>query len=230
MGKELGRAPAEILLIRHAEVDSAWKGICYGSLDVPLSPRGMSDSRDFAEAIHAWLQENTSATSAFVPTLVVHSGLTRTASLAEAIVSRIGPEKVWSQSAIADERLKERNYGRWQGESWDSAYNSDPEHFHDLVDQPDTYRPPAGETTTEMQRRIVSWYEDIPKQFPGCRIIAVSHSGPIAALAGHLLKLPANRWTPWIISNLESIVVNRSFLRRFSKDCEIVESHQLSYF
>ncbi|XZE34767.1 histidine phosphatase family protein [Pirellulaceae bacterium SH501] len=223
-------AASEIILIRHAEVDSAWKRICYGNLDVPLSQRGIADSRAFAESINDLLHETASATSTAVPILVFHSGLARTASLAEAIVCSIGVDKVESRSALADDRLMERNYGRWQGESWDSAYNSDPENFHDLIDQPDTYRPPKGETTTEMQRRIVSWYEDMENRLPVCRIIAVSHSGPIAALVGYLLQLPANQWNPWIIGNLESIIVGHSEIQRLTKEFLVVESSRLDFW
>jgi broad specificity phosphatase PhoE len=58
-----------------------------------------------------------------------------------------------------------------------------------------------------MQQRIVSWYEEISTRFTGAEIVAVSHSGPIAALAGHIPHLAANQWSPWIIGNLESIEV-----------------------
>jgi broad specificity phosphatase PhoE len=212
----------EIILIRHAEVDSAWKGICYGCLDVPLSQQGMTDSLTLAERISAKLQGADTANSPSAPTVILHSGLSRTAFLAQAIAQKICNEKIYNGEVITDQRLKERNYGLWHGQSWDSAFNSDPEHFHDLIDQPDFYRPPEGETTTEMQQRIVSWYDNLSAQFSGSRIIAVSHSGPIAALAGHLLNLPATQWSPWIIHNLESIVVDHSVVQRLNKNSIVV--------
>ena len=118
----------ELILIRHAEVEQQWQKICYGALDVPLSEQGIIASRLCAERLEA----------SEAPTFVFHSGLTRTKILAHFIA-----ERFCGATLTADERLRERNYGQWQGQSWDDAYASDPEHFQNLVDRPDTYRPPA---------------------------------------------------------------------------------------
>lgn len=185
---------SQVILIRHAEVEAQWKTVCYGALDVPLSEQGIVASRQCADRLESSDQ----------PTVIFHSGLARTETVARMIADRLCRGLL-----TVDERLRERNYGDWQGLTWDEAYASDPEHFHDLIDQPDTYRPPNGETTTEMQRRIVHWYNEVSSLLSSRRIIAVSHSGPIAALAGYLLGLPANQWQPWTIKNLESIQITQ---------------------
>lgn len=192
----------EVVLIRHAEVEPAWKSICYGALDVPLSAPGIQASRCCAEQIDARV----------APARIYHSGLGRTEQLAGLIAERFP-----GVSLVSDPRLRERNYGRWQGLTWDAAYGSDPEHFHDLIDQPDTYRPPDGETTSEMQRRVVQWYQEITASPFYGRIIAVSHSGPIAALAGHLVGAAANQWQPWMLRYLESICISDGQLPRISQ-------------
>lgn len=184
----------DIVLIRHAEVESVWKSICYGAMDVPLSEHGARASVELAQRIAAGP----------MPTKIFHSGLRRTEYLAEAIAACLGN----TAAVVSDARLRERNYGDWQGSTWDDAYASDPEHFHHLIERPDTYRPPGGETTTEMQSRIVDWFDEIRTSeptVPAETIIAISHSGPIAALAGHSLRLPATRWQPWMLGYLESI-------------------------
>jgi len=189
----------ELILVRHGEVDSAWKGICYGAMDVSLSEAGRLQSLGFAKSICQLYQ----------PVSIFHSGLTRTQFLAEAIASNCS-------SAVpigADERLRERNYGRWQGLTWDAAYASDPENFHGLIEQPDTYCPPDGETTSEMQSRMVSWLNELIRErnlgvvsAPG-PVIVLTHSGPIAAVVGHLLHLHAREWKPWTIATLQSIAI-----------------------
>lgn len=178
-----------ILLIRHGEVESKWKGVCYGAMDVLLSPNGKVTSSETAMEV----------CQAFQSGLVYHSGLSRTRFLAERIVelSERGVE------IREDMRLRERNYGNWQGLSWDEAYNSDPDNFHGLIEEPDTYRPPEGETTTEMQRRAVDWFNE--QKNHGNNVIAISHSGPIAALAGHVLELKPTEWTPWLTKNLQTL-------------------------
>jgi broad specificity phosphatase PhoE len=175
-------------LIRHAEVAVPWKGICYGGMDVPLSPSGIEASRDL---VANWPAR---------PEHVVHSGLTRTRVLANMFVDRFP-----GLTMIEDDRLRERDYGSWEGKTWNEIFDSDPEHFHDLIEQPDTYRPPGGETTSEMQARITNWYFEHREQFHEGSMIAISHSGPIAALCGAILELPANQWSPWTIANLQRI-------------------------
>ena len=186
----------ELILIRHGEVETCWKSICYGAMDVALSESGRQASRKLAVR---FAQQKT-------PRSIFHSDLSRTRFLAGQMIeaSRV---KI---PVVADSRLRERDYGQWQGITWDAAYASDPEHFQDLIDRPDTYRPPDGETTSEMQNRIVAWYQETVAHFEkdsDATIVAISHSGPIAALAGWLTGTPANQWAPWMLKPLEWLTV-----------------------
>jgi broad specificity phosphatase PhoE len=184
----------DLILVRHGEVDLAWKGICYGAMDVQLSEDGAKQSLKLAELLCRRWQ----------PRAIYHSGLVRTRFLAEAIAQACSmpvPVQI-------DTRIQERNFGAWQGLTWDDAYASDPDNFHGLIDHPDTYRPPQGETTSEMQSRAISWLAecdlDHSRELNG-PIIAVSHSGPIAAIAGHFLHLHAREWEKWTIRTLECL-------------------------
>ena len=134
----------DVILIRHAEVELSWKSICYGAMDVPLSMDGRTASEKLAATIAATHR----------PAAIYHSGLVRTAYLAE-LIGNLCP----SIPMIKETRLRERDYGDWQGMTWDEVFQSDPDHFHDLIDDPDRYRPPGGETTTEMQVRMVEWLD-----------------------------------------------------------------------
>ena len=181
-----------IILVRHGEVDPSQKGLCYGASDVALSPRGRERSLAAAVDLRAML-----------PALVCHSGLSRTRVLAAAVAGDDVP-------LVEDAKLRERDFGRWEGRSWDAIYRDDP-HFHNLIHEPDTYRPPGGETTTEMQRRAVAWLESLPPERP---VIAISHSGPIAALAGACLGLHARDWTDWIVAPLDRVVLDAETVTR----------------
>lgn len=191
-----------LILIRHGEVDPKWKSICYGQADVELSDNGRAQSLSVAQSLLAHT----------APSKIFHSGLSRTIFFAQSIQDEA--RKVTNQDLPieCDPRLKERNYGDWQGKTWDDAYQSDPENFHDLIHQPDTYRPPNGETTTEMQLRVVDWFQQhitsvhqhtaMQRRNP---IVAVLHSGPIAALCGHILGLHASNWADWMIGTAEAV-------------------------
>ena len=179
----------ELLIIRHAEVEAKWKGICYGSLDVKLSESGKAACNAVAGDVLRHIY----------PATIFHSGLSRTRYLAESIARLCGEDV----HVLEDARIQERNYGDWQGLTWDAAYASDPEHFHHLIEKPNSYRPPGGESTSEMQHRVVEWLNEQPEhRYP---IIAISHSGPIAAVAGHCLGLHPREWSPWIVKHLERI-------------------------
>jgi broad specificity phosphatase PhoE len=186
---------AKVILIRHAEVDRVWKPLCYGQMDVQLSPEGILASDNLARKL----------TSLGQPSAIYHSNLIRTCYLAEELA------RLWNGDVpvFDDARLRERDYGDWEGMTWDAVFSNDPEHFHELIDRPDTYRPPGGETTTEMQQRILSWFKGLSRSQVNGPIIAVSHSGPIAALCGALLAVPANQWEPWTIGCLDSIHIDQ---------------------
>ena len=187
-----------LILIRHGEVEPAWKSICYGAMDVPLSEFGIQESIRVADQV----------CREFQPRLVIHSGLRRT----EFLASEISKRCLADCGVIEDVRLRERNYGEWQGKTWDEVYASDPEHFHDLIGKPETYRPPHGETTNELQRRMAAWLEQIAATSrDGIRapIIAITHSGPIAAACGQLLNLHAMEWSPWTIRCLQAVFVDQ---------------------
>ncbi|WP_417739018.1 histidine phosphatase family protein [Rosistilla oblonga] len=188
----------EVIMVRHGAVDPQWKGICYGAMDVSLSEQGYSDSRRAARQL----------SERFHPSVIFHSGLSRTRFLAEEIAQAYGG----AIPCIEDHRLRERDYGDWQGQTWDAAYASDPDNFDGLIEDPDHYRPPGGETTSQMQARVAQWFSEQLNPSGHARpktLIAVSHSGPIAALAGHLHKKPPTQWQPYTIGTLESIRVRQ---------------------
>jgi len=182
-----------VIIVRHGAVEPQWKTICYGAMDVPLCSVWMTESQDLVSSL-----------AKLRPSLILHSGLTRTRWLAERIAEQILADGTALEQVLSDARLRERNYGQWEGRTWDDVFASDPEHFHDLVMKPETYRPPGGETTREMQLRMLEWFEQLP---PLGTIIAISHSGPCASLAGAVLGLPADQWTNWMLGYGEAIVI-----------------------
>ena len=195
-----------ILLVRHGEVVPSQKTICYGCTEVELSQSGRQRTIEVAKNI----------AERFDVVSIWHSGLTRTAVLAEAIVKT----GAMVSQPIADDRLLERDYGRWHGRTWDEIFAEDPDRFHDLIDQPDTYAPHGGETTTAMQRRVVDWFEEVTAAFNGAStdqtapsskprtVVACSYSGPIAALGGHITGRPAKDWAEFMVDPLGMIRID----------------------
>lgn len=168
----------ELLLVRHPQVDDRYRGVCYGRSDVELSVAGRRRSIDIAQRLGRLPVRH-----------VVHSGLQRTAFLAVALA------RITGLAAEQHPALAERDFGRWELETWDSIYRREGDSMLDMVSEPSTYRPGGGETTDEMADRVSSW----------CRgwqgrglIVAVTHGGPIAALLGRQRGLPVAEWTELI--------------------------------
>jgi broad specificity phosphatase PhoE len=189
-----------VIIVRHGAVEPKWKGICYGCMDVPLCTSWMTESQTLVSNL-AMLR----------PDLILHSGLTRTRWLAERVEQQLLADGLPAVQCLSDARLRERDFGAWEGLSWDDAFASDPEHFHDLIMKPETYRPPGGETTRQMQLRMIQWFEQLPLHRI---IVAISHSGPAASLAGGLLGLPADQWTQWMLSYGDTVVIESTGAER----------------
>lgn len=92
---------------------------------------------------------------------------------------------------IVEPRLAERDFGEWEGRTWETIYAESGSAMNGLIHDPAGFRPPAGETTAELAVRVLAWYRRLPADGA---IVAVTHGGPIAALRGSLLRLPVPDW------------------------------------
>jgi broad specificity phosphatase PhoE len=163
-----------ILLVRHCDIGSEFRGLCYGQSDVGLSSAGKDHSLRIAEQL-----------AALPITHLFHSGLQRTSFAADLVASRVGVP------AIGDTDLRERGFGSWELRAWDTIYVEVGRAMDGLVFDPANYSPPNGETTFALRDRVLSWYWRLPSSG---LIVAITHGGPIAALRGSLLGWPADRW------------------------------------
>lgn len=163
-----------VLLVRHGSVAQRYQGVCYGSSDIELSDEGERQTQAVAEEL-----------SALPITHLFHSGLTRARLLAEHIAVRTGVP------AIATPGLAEICFGQWELRSWEHIFQEVGEAMAGLIHAPETFRPPAGETTFELRNRVLAWYHGLPAEG---LIVAVAHGGPIAALRGTLAGMPVTQW------------------------------------
>jgi len=159
-----------ILLIRHTEVAVKFHRRCYGRLDVSLSRAGVRRACALASEL------------ARQPiTAVVHSGWKRAEFLASriALLKRLLPR--------ADSRWRERDFGAWEGRSWQSIWQETGNAMEGLFTQPGTFRPGGGETTAELAERSMAAWQSLPDDGV---IAVISHGGPIAAVRTALATAP----------------------------------------
>jgi broad specificity phosphatase PhoE len=118
------------------------------------------------------------------PEWVIHSGLTRTRRLACALAQLI------KCPIIAEQNWRERDFGTWEGQSWNAIYRATGNAMDGMIDAPDTFRPGGGETTVELAARVMAAFGRLPE---GSGIV-IAHGGVIAALLGQQQRLAASDW------------------------------------
>jgi broad specificity phosphatase PhoE len=172
-----------VLLVRHPPVPVRFRGLCYGASDIALDDEGLSAAAELAARVIAHLADTPPAT-------LVHSGLDRCAQVA----SRLA--QAWSIPARVDVRLRERDFGEWELQSWDDIHARTGDAMNGMLTDPARWHPPGGETTFQMRDRVLDWHASLPRT--DCIIVAITHGGPIAALLGTLRGLPVAAWPPLI--------------------------------
>jgi alpha-ribazole phosphatase len=143
----------EIALIRHTAPLVA-PGICYGRLDLALR-----DAADIAPIV--------GQLAAFLPARVCTSPARRCRELAYAI----------SADPILDDRLRELDFGAWEGLPWDAIPRADLDRW---AADPAGFAPPGGETGHALLSRVKSFHADLIAT--DVKKIVVSHGGPLKIL------------------------------------------------
>ena len=187
-----------LLLIRHTEVGHYWRGRCYGASDAGLSRAGAAHAKAIAPGLAAWH-----------PDLVVHSGLHRARMLAERIANHAGVD------VFIDPAWLERDFGTWEGQTWNAIYRTTGNAMDGMIDAPDSFRPGGGETTMELADRVAIAYRHLPP----VRVAIVSHGGPIATLRGSIKQRPILEWLSLVPEYGQSFVVGSGCST--SSDCKV---------
>ncbi len=83
-----------------------------------------------------------------------------------------------------NELLREIDFGRWEGKSFEEIAREDQELINDWVNKPDTFAFPGGESLAAFKKRVAA-FKNMLEELDCRRILVVSHGGII----GHLLCL-----------------------------------------
>lgn len=165
-----------LYLIRHGETQGADKKRYKGHIDVPLSENGIKQMERLAEHISA---EATSKLSA-----VYCSDLSRAIKSAEIIAE---PHSI---KPVVFKDLRERNFGIWEGMSFDEIKEKYPEEFKAWVSNPLKFSPMQGESTIEVKDRALKVLKGVLEKHKDESIAIVSHGGINRIILCHLLGIP----------------------------------------
>lgn len=162
----------KIYIIRHGQTNWNKKGIIQGQKDIELNETGIKQAENQIETFN---EKNID--------LIISSTLTR-ASLTAQIISREKETKI-----IYDERLKERNFGDYEGTL--SNFNED--YLYNLeinVNEKNV------ETAKELYSRVKNLLDEINKKYNNKTILLVTHGGTTRAIETYFNGLDENNVMP----------------------------------
>ncbi|MBI5198484.1 MAG: histidine phosphatase family protein [Nitrospirae bacterium] len=195
-----------LYLIRHGETEGSEEKRYKGTIDVPLSEKGVRQieqvSAFIAEKLNQSMMQDTGyrmqdknnhasdirnhESLSVAPKLdaVYCSDLRRAVKSAEIIAKAFGliPETM--------EELRERNFGEWEGMSFDEIKEKYPEDFNAWVKNPLMFRPTGGESTLEVKERSIKALDRIIDNHSGGDIAIVAHGGVNRVILCQLLGVP----------------------------------------
>jgi len=164
-----------IYLLRHGEIEGAGTRRFVGQVDVKLSQTGM-------EQAHCW--NNFFNGMSF--DIVVSSSLSRAVKTAE-IVSNLTEDAI-----VLNNSFNEINLGQWDGKTFSQIRSDFPEAWADRGNDLANYRPPGGESFSDLSRRVLPAFIKITASFSG-NILIAGHAGVNRVILCNLLKKPLDK-------------------------------------
>jgi alpha-ribazole phosphatase/probable phosphoglycerate mutase len=164
-----------LYLIRHGQTEGGEEKRYKGNMDVPLSERGVEQMEGVSEYI---VQAGSTLNAVYC------SDLSRSVKSAE-IVAR--PH---SLSPILIPSLRERNFGAWEGMSFEEIQERYPDEFKAWTENPPAFSPVRGESTLEVKKRVIKAFNEIIENHNGEHIAIVAHGGTNRVILCHVTGIP----------------------------------------
>ena len=152
-----------LILLRHGAAEMP-KNTCVGQLDVPLTHRGR---QAIATLSRQWPCD--------VPTRIYCSDLQRARDSAAEIADAL------NLPVCEDKRLREVDFGEWEGQHWDSIHEADPLLMKQWGNDWVNTAPPLGENVLQLFERVTRFFTEITREPPQPTLI-VAHAGSLRAL------------------------------------------------
>ena len=173
-----------LILIRHGETLWNTQLRMQGSLDSDLTPKGESQIKSLGE----WMKE--------VPFDYLYcSDSGRARKTAEAI------SKYTGHKLNFDKRLREKNLGIFEGLTSEEARERYPETFQLFKTAGANYVIDQGESTQQLLDSALEAIEGIRIRHPKKVAVLVTHGGVVRVLMKHVLGVPLDAPTQFMISN-----------------------------
>ena len=162
---------SRLILVRHSEPQEDARGRCYGSLDIGLSASGREHARALAARLARLAYE-----------AVYTSPRLRARETAEPVAA------VHSLDLVADDRLRELDFGALEGRTYDEIAESEPELYRAWMSTPTQVRFPGGESFADLKERAIDALDRIRQAHETA--VIVTHGGVLRAGVATWLSMP----------------------------------------
>lgn len=165
-----------LYFVRHGETD--WNAVrrYQGQTDTELNAKGRQQAARNGRVLRELLAGREHVD-------FVASPLVRAAETMRIIRSTMGLDP---DAFRRDDRLKEINFGHWEGRIWDVLPEEDPVAFAARRADPFNWRPIGGESYGDLAERVRGWLAEVVRD-----TVVVSHGGVSRVVRGHALGLDA---------------------------------------
>lgn len=178
----------ELVLVRHGETIANLKHKYSGHLDTPLSENGIDQTHKLVDRLKKEEFDK-----------VFSSPLSRTKIIAE----------LAEVDAIYDSRLKEFNFGCFEGLDYVEAKAIYPQMWEEWVKQDENYVVENGESLSSFERRVNSFLDECV-DLNAKRILIISHGGVIRTILAKFLEL--DETAKWHINIANASYVKMRFV------------------
>jgi alpha-ribazole phosphatase len=167
----------KLTLIRHGPTE--WNALrrFQGRTDIPLSVLGRAAARAIAQTLRSERFDR-----------IYSSDLVRAAETARILGESRGAD------IMLDERLREFDFGRWEGLTWDEIVTADPQLAGHSSTAVKLYAPEGGESFPQVSARVAQFLDDLTRENPGAAAV-VTHAGVLHAIFSVLGLTPRERFT-----------------------------------
>ena len=182
----------KLMLVRHGETVWNAEQRLQGHSDPPLSEVGLQQAKRLASRLaDAQLAA------------IYSSDLSRARETADIIAAGRGID------VHATSDLRERDCGRWEGQTYAQIRATDPVEFSNWRSGIAEYQPPEGESFGAILRRVSRFTSGLEQAHPGdVNVLVVSHGGALMTLALHVLELPASAHRNLVLANTSLSIID----------------------
>ncbi len=190
----------KIILVRHGLTHQLVENRYQGWSDPSLNDEGKREVRDLVPRFED-----------LVPEVIFSSPLKRAKETAEILSGRIKLE------ISEDERIKEMNFGDWEGQTYEEITAKDPEAFEWWKKDVEHFCPKNGESVAQLRIRVRQFLDQI-LAMPADRIAIVTHGGVIRVTIVELLNLGLDFFWKIDLATASISILDR-YTNRFVLSC-----------